>query len=106
MTIPDTDINPVVAGESREDEANIVADRDQTDLKNSHSQDQYLNGARKVTRSAEEEPADFSRGEVDVKAQMDRAVLAMDRAAHGQRDNEDGPDSAETELEIADRKNH
>lgn len=100
------DVNPIVTGETFEDESNIVGDRDQTDEKNSKSQDQYLNGARKVTRSAEEEPADFARGEVDVKAQMDRAVLAMDRAAHGQPNAEEGPDSAEMDLEIADRKNH
>lgn len=62
------------AVENRGDENRILADRDETN----DEPTEFMN--------VENEPADFIRGEVDVKTQMDRAANALDSSVRGIRE--------------------
>jgi hypothetical protein len=54
--------------ENERDEADIIADQDQTLVEDADDKNMGADG----TRLSESEPADFVRGEIDVKEQMDR----------------------------------
>lgn len=80
VSIPEfTKNNPGEAEENRMDEERILADRDLTESGPASGPSPYMN--------LEDEPADFMRGEVDVKTQMDRAADALDSSVRGIKDN-------------------
>lgn len=63
-----------------EDEANILADQDETHLKN--LQDNDKNIGSDGTDDYALDSADFAHGEIDVKEQMDRMTAQMDVTHH------------------------
>lgn len=63
-----------------EDEANILADQDETHLKNPQANDENIGSDG--TDDYALDSADFARGEIDVKEQMDRTTAQMDVAHH------------------------
>jgi hypothetical protein len=86
--------------ENKKDEADILADQDQTVPSDPLTQDENM-GAKSMTLDAsEEEPGDFMRGEVDVKEQMDRAADAIDSSIRG-LSNQADEDSPRTEIGAA-----
>lgn len=62
--------------ENDKDEADILANQDETHP-GSTDHDDLTMGAGPTDRFSSAETSDFSRGEVDVKEQMDRATRAM-----------------------------
>ncbi len=64
--------------ENASDEADIIADQDETQLANPSDNDSNLGGDG--TDDIGEDRADFARGEIDVKEAMDRTTRAMDYA--------------------------
>lgn len=85
---------PGSAQENPEDESDILTDQDRTSGQNMDLMDDENMGASSNSlESLEDEPADFLRGEVDVKEQMDRAASTMDDSIHGyeQQAYEDSP---------------
>ena len=60
-----------------EDESAILTNQDETDPGEVDLDDDMM-GAGPTDRLSAAEPNDFARGEVDVKAQMDRAARAID----------------------------
>ena len=72
---------PSIAGNGTEnsaDEANILADQDETLMANPADVDPNL-GADGTEEIGEDRP-EFARGEIDVKEAMDRATRAMNYA--------------------------
>jgi len=63
------EIFPETGAENSEDEAAIMADKDQTRDPMSFNQDQPKH---RLSNNLEDEPEDFIEGDVDVKTQMDR----------------------------------
>lgn len=69
--------------ENARDEAIIIGDQDQTVSDDANLNNASMGQAYRIAKSLEEEPADFVRGEVDVKEQMDRTARAMNRVFRG-----------------------
>lgn len=69
---------PVNGTENAADEANIIADQDETLLANPADIDPNLGADG--TENIGEDRAEFARGEIDVKEAMDRATRAMNYA--------------------------
>ncbi|MES3037386.1 MAG: hypothetical protein V4736_05705 [Bdellovibrionota bacterium] len=100
---PDTDrvpgapgftyVDEVEATENAEDEAEILGDQDVTLRADNLSDDENMGAPSNSLEAMENEPADFMRGELDVKEQMDRAAVYMDASIHGHAgvDDEDDP---------------
>lgn len=63
------------AVENAADEADILSDQDETQLLSPSDEDPNLGS----DGTELDEPADFARGEVDVKEQMDRTMAAMNK---------------------------
>lgn len=101
LLLPGREVNPGFtaatpggAQENPEDQTGILTDQDQTfpnttDL----DRDDNMGANSNSLESLEDEPADFMRGEVDVKEQMDRAASALDDSIHGyeRQSDEDSP---------------
>ncbi len=66
--------------QSRDDEAQIIADQDMTREGNIMDLDENMGAKTNSLDQLEDEPNDFLSGEVDVKEQMDRTTKAMDYA--------------------------
>jgi hypothetical protein len=64
----DEEIFPETDVENSEDEASIMADKDET----LDGRTDLERGPNRLSRSVEDEPEDFIEGDVDVKTQMDR----------------------------------
>jgi hypothetical protein len=80
---------PGEATENSGDEEKILGDQDQTlNEKTLGNLDENMGAKSYSLDTAEDEPGDFMRGEIDVKTQMDRAAREMDAAVRGRR----GPD--------------
>lgn len=97
---PDTDPVPgftkATPGTSQEnpgDESDILTDQDQTLAADILTRDDNMGAISNSLDILEDEPADFMRGEVDVKEQMDRAAQALDDSIHGfeRQSDEDSP---------------
>jgi hypothetical protein len=86
--------------ENEEDEAQILTDQDQTTPDDLITQDENMGAPTNTLESLEDEPADFMRGELDVKEQMDRAADALDSSIRGLQ-NQGYEDSPRTELGAA-----
>lgn len=84
---------PGSAQENPEDESDILADQDQTNSSEDLTRDENMGATSNSLDSLEDEPADFLRGEIDVKEQMDRAASTMDDSIHGyeRQSDEDSP---------------
>ncbi len=63
---------PVGSPENTNDEADILANQDETDI-GAVNKDDLVMGAGPTNELVNNEPADFDRGEVDVVEQMKRA---------------------------------
>ncbi len=85
------------AYENSDDEAQILADQDQTTPDDNLTRDENMGAPSNSLEAMEDEPGDFMRGEVDVKEQMDRAADAMDSSIRGLQTQGD-EDSPRTEL--------
>ena len=85
------------ADENSNDEAQILADQDQTTPDNNLTRDENMGAPSNSLEAMEDEPGDFMRGEIDVKEQMDRAADALDSAIRGLQTQGD-EDSPRTEL--------
>ncbi len=83
--------------ENKQDEADILADQDQTIAKDPLTQDENMGAKSTTLESLEDEPADFMRGEVDVRQQMDRAADALESSILGYT-NQGDEDSPRSEL--------
>jgi hypothetical protein len=83
--------------ENKQDEADILADQDQTIAKDPLTRDENMGAKSTTLESLEDEPADFMRGEVDVKQQMDRAADALESSILGYTNQAD-EDSPRSEL--------
>jgi hypothetical protein len=83
--------------ENKKDEADILADQDQTLPTDRLTQDENMGAISNTLESLEDEPADFMRGEVDVKEQMDRAADALETSILG-LSNQSDEDSPRSEL--------
>jgi hypothetical protein len=70
------------AVENAADEAGILSDQDETKLSDPSAEDMNLGAAGTELN----EPAEFARGEIDVKEQMDRTMAKMDAGLHRPRD--------------------
>ena len=69
---------PTLGVENAADEADILSDQDET-----HMTDLSANDPNIGSDGTElHEPADFARGEIDVKEQMDRTMAKMDAGNH------------------------
>ncbi len=79
--------------ENNRDESGIITDQDQTIPEDALMKDENMGAISNALEPLEDEPADFMRGEIDVKEQMDRAASAMDASIHGYQDQavEDSP---------------
>ena len=71
--------------ENAEDEADILADQDQTSMAHLDANDENI-GSDGTEEDFGLGSGDFARGEVDVKEQMDRTTAAMDASLHRPRD--------------------
>lgn len=76
-----------------EDEANILADQDETHQKNLQANDENIGSDG--TDDYALDSADFARGEIDVKEQMDRMTAQMDASHHRPLDPDVEPRSPE-----------
>ena len=77
----------LAATENSADEADILSDQDET-----HMTDLSANDPNIGSDGTElNEPADFARGEIDVKEQMDRTMARMDAGHHRPRDPKISP---------------
>lgn len=74
--IPEAPNLPGHGTENLEDEANILADQDETLMANPSDNDQNIGSDG--TEDFGLETAEFARGEIDVKEQMDRTTKKMD----------------------------
>jgi hypothetical protein len=82
-------VQPGEATENSGDEETIIGDQDQTlNERTLGNLDENMGAKSYSLDTAEDEPSDFMRGEIDVKTQMDRAAREMDAAIRGRR----GPD--------------
>lgn len=102
---PEKDIDPSAAtppftqlklGETTEnkvDENEILVDKDETGHDTIKTTVERFNLTDTDLDTLEDLPADFMRGEVDVKSQMDMAASAMDSSLRGLQDpgSEDSP---------------
>lgn len=68
--------------ENHDDESQILADQDLTNENDITELDENLGAKSHSLDDLEKEPADFMRGEVDVKEQMERTTRAMDSVIH------------------------
>lgn len=78
----DTPETPV-PDEDMADESNILGDQDQTVSMHPGVDDENMGAQSKSLDSLEDEPADFMRGDLDVKEQMDRAADALESSLKG-----------------------
>ncbi|MBX2988359.1 MAG: hypothetical protein KF802_10730 [Bdellovibrionaceae bacterium] len=76
--------------QSSRDLQEILSDMDQTSMRSSPEDD--LRGGGPVSLDLEDEPAEFVRGEIDVKTQMDRTTRIAKADALGHHDLDDSPD--------------
>jgi hypothetical protein len=74
--LPTAPTGVVEVVENDKDEADILANQDETHP-GSPNHDDHMMGAGPTDRFSNAEANDFTRGEVDVKEQMDRATRAM-----------------------------
>lgn len=65
------------------DEADILGDQDQTKTLQPGTDDENMGAQSYSLDSLENEPADFMRGDLDVKEQMDRAADALEASLAG-----------------------
>jgi hypothetical protein len=88
-----TNPTPGGAQEDPRDENDIIFDQDQTNASDNLTRDDNMGAISNSLDTLEDEPADFMRGEVDVKEQMDRAASALDDSIHGYESqaDEDSP---------------
>lgn len=88
-----------------EDETNILNDQDQTS-REPNQVDENMGAISHSLESLEDEPADFMRGEVDVKEAMDRAAREMNASIHGLADEDDdgSPEDTPGGLEEVEQK--
>ena len=86
--------------ENKRDESDILADQDQTVSADALTADENMGAKSTTLEPLEDEPADFMRGEVDVKEQMDRTADAVDSSIRG-LSNQADEDSPRTELGAA-----
>lgn len=84
--------------ENLEDEANILADQDETMLVNAADNDVNM-GADGTDEDYGLDPAEFARGEIDVKEQMDRTTENMNAKLHRPRDPNSTPHSPEGQID-------
>jgi hypothetical protein len=94
---------PAVAStayENGKDSEEILEDQDQTNFEDKLTRDENMGAKSYTLDTLEDEPADFARGEVDVKAQMDRAERKHDNAIFGYEslDDEGGPEGGLEEV--------
>jgi hypothetical protein len=78
-----------IAYENGKDAEEILDDQDQTTPEDALSKDENMGAKTFSLDTLEDEPADFARGEVDVKAQMDKTERAMTSAIQGFEDVDD-----------------
>ncbi len=84
---------PILAGEiveNSKDEADILADRDET-FAHMNLHDNSVGSVGRVAFDLEDEPGDFIRGEVDVAAQMARTMRSAE-STQSSHHNMDPPD--------------
>lgn len=88
------------AQENGKDSEEILEDQDQTNFEDKLTRDENMGAKTYSLDTLEDEPADFARGEVDVKSQMDRAERQHDSAIYGyQGPNEgEGPEGGLEEV--------
>jgi hypothetical protein len=86
--------------ENGRDESGIMTDQDQTNFSDNLTRDENMGAISNSLDTLEDEPSDFMRGEVDVKAQMDRAADAMDTSIRGLQ-SQATEDSPRTEIGAA-----
>lgn len=81
------------ASENKVDENEILVDKDQTGHTTIKDTVKRFNMTDTALEPLEDLPADFMRGEVDVKDQMDMAASAMDSSLRGlqSQSEEDSP---------------
>jgi hypothetical protein len=84
--------------ENSKDAAEIIEDQDQTTPTDNLTADENMGAKTFTLDSLENEPAEFSRGDIDVKTQMDRTARRMNSAIHGFESLDDEP-QAEGGLE-------
>lgn len=103
-SMPDMDIENEM-GEAQEDQAQILADQDQTLKGDVTGLDENMGARSETLDELEDEQSDFMRGEVDVKAQMDRAGrhLLGEHQPVDDGDVEDTPGGLEEVIERTDR---
>lgn len=78
-----TKISKGEATENRQDSSEILDDQDQTIANDALTRDENMGAKTYSLDTLENEPADFARGEIDVKAQMDRAARQLNSTIHG-----------------------
>jgi len=96
--IPESPNLPGQGTENLEDEANILADQDETMLANPSDNDPNMGGDG-TDEDYGLDPAEFARGEIDVKEQMDRTTENMNARLHRPRDPNSTPHSPEGEID-------
>lgn len=65
------------------DEADILGDQDSTKTMQPGLDDENMGAQSNALDALEDEPADFMRGDIDVKEQMDRAADALESSLAG-----------------------
>lgn len=85
------------AVENAADEANILADQDETNMTDLSANDENIGSDG--TEEFGLDSAEFARGEIDLKELMDRSVAAQDALVGHPREHDITPHSQEGEVE-------
>lgn len=86
--------------ENAEDEANILADQDETLIADPAANDANI-GSDGTEDDFGLDPGEFARGEIDLKEQMDRTMANMNAGHHRPRDPNSTPHSPDGRIDTA-----